>query len=916
VLVGVWLAVVRGQTPPDPASDQPVFRAKADLVAVDASVVDGKGQPVRDLQPEEFTLEVDGKPRRLVSVEYVDRSVPGTSPEATEESQFTSNQGAVTGRLIVLVVDQGHIRWGSGRLVLDSASRFLDRLSPADRVAVAVIPGPGPTVDFTGNREAIRAALKNVVGTQRHFEGFFNLSLTEARAYELRDPFIWPGVVERECLAADMTCPEQLGAEALTQLSEMRVQTRASLRALERLITSLGQIEAPKTMVFISEGIILEDDSTLVSWLARATAAARVSIYALHLDASAFDASSERPGLMIGADALMATNGLELLTGFARGTLFKVSTGGGFAFDRIASEISGYYLLSFEPEPSERDGKTHKIEVDVGRKGVTLRARREFTISESATAASSQEERLGRLLTAPFPETEIALKVATFTLRDMNSPKLRVVISAKIDPGPQPDPTMMIGYVLIDESGLATSDSYHRVTMTAVEGREVRERPYVGSVLVDPGTYTLRLAAVEPSGRSGSVQHTVQAKLAEMGNLRIGDLILSEELPPPGESPRPTFELEADVETLSTYVEVYGAKPEDLKDAAVKLEVAQNEKGPALVNGKVQLAGRDDRRAARSVVSIGLLPPGDYVARAVVSRGSRKVGHVVRPFSIPVRRNASVAVGGGPRAGTAALTSLTGDAGFDFRKEAVLDASVVGTFLDRLQSRLGASMSPEVTAAFDQAQAGRFDAVPQEIDGGEEGRLATAFLQGLKLLSAGDLENAAGNFRAALSVESDFFPALFYLGVCYAAGGRDREASAAWQTSLISESDSPVIYKVLSESLLRLNDTDQAVAVLREAIDVWPDNTDFTRRLAHVYASTDQTPEAMEILTALLEAQPADQDALFLAIRLIYEAHSKGRPVDGGDRERLERYAQQYASANGPQQDLVARWVKFVEEKK
>ena len=35
------------------------------------------------------------------------------------------------------------------------------------------------------------------------------------------------------------------------------------------------------------------------------------------------------------------------------------------AFARLALELSGYYLLGFEPESVDRDGKPHRIKVTV-----------------------------------------------------------------------------------------------------------------------------------------------------------------------------------------------------------------------------------------------------------------------------------------------------------------------------------------------------------------------------------------------------------------------------------------------------------------------------------------------------------------------------------------------------------------------
>ena len=72
----------------------------------------------------------------------------------------------------------------------------------------------------------------------------------------------------------------------------------------------------------------------------------------------------------------------------------------------------------------------------------------------------------------------------------------------------------------------------------------------------------------------------------------------------------------------------------------------------------------------------------------------------------------------------------------------------------------------------------------------------------------GRSEGRRGQFRETLRLDSEFFPAAFYLGSCYAAGGRDHEAAGAWQTSLVTESDAPFIYTLLGDALLRLREID------------------------------------------------------------------------------------------------------------
>ena len=67
-----------------------------------------------------------------------------------------------------------------------------------------------------------------------------------------------------------------------------------------------------------------------------------------------------------------------MLVGVTRGALFNVVVAADAAFDRIESELSGYYLLGVEFDPSDRDGKPHPIRVEVNRPGTVARSRRQL----------------------------------------------------------------------------------------------------------------------------------------------------------------------------------------------------------------------------------------------------------------------------------------------------------------------------------------------------------------------------------------------------------------------------------------------------------------------------------------------------------------------------------------------------------
>ena len=99
---------------------------------------------------------MDGKPRRVLSVEYVGRDLEPAEPPAPRATHFSSNEDVPRGRLVLLLVDRGNIGQGGGREVLKAADRFLDTLAPADRVGLVFVPGPGPSIEFTPDVDLVR----------------------------------------------------------------------------------------------------------------------------------------------------------------------------------------------------------------------------------------------------------------------------------------------------------------------------------------------------------------------------------------------------------------------------------------------------------------------------------------------------------------------------------------------------------------------------------------------------------------------------------------------------------------------------------------------------------------------------------------------------------------------------------------
>jgi hypothetical protein len=119
-------------------SQQPVFRSGVELVTVDATVLNRSGEPIADLAADRFDVTVDGSPRRVVSAQFVPHRTAPLAASAPVD-HFTSNEGVDPGRLILVAVDQTHIRRVEGLAALRAAANFIDALDPSDEVAVTPV---------------------------------------------------------------------------------------------------------------------------------------------------------------------------------------------------------------------------------------------------------------------------------------------------------------------------------------------------------------------------------------------------------------------------------------------------------------------------------------------------------------------------------------------------------------------------------------------------------------------------------------------------------------------------------------------------------------------------------------------------------------------------------------------------------
>jgi VWFA-related protein len=910
--IAAWLA----QDPSQPPQPPQTFKSSVDLVPVDVNVVDRNGRPISDLTAQDFSLKVDGKARRVVSAQFIGVT-RGVERTPKEPALYSSNPPSSGARLIMLVVDQGNIGSSRGKYAIDAAARFIDRLTPDDRIGLVTIPGAGPQIDFTANHALVETALKSVVGTSDDGEHQNSqIGLTEAIALERGNRQVIQEILDRECtgLAAGPLgdCRQALEAQGRSVYIDLKGRARDTLLSLRHVMDRLARTATPKTVVLVSEGILLDArDLGEISWLGPLAARGQVTLYVLQLEPPAFNASNSQSSPTRAADVQFAHEGLGFLAGAARGSVFNVISGADAAFNRLTTELSGYYLLSFAPEAVDRDTKSHKIKIEVpGRKDVTVRARNEFSVD--VPRALTTEQQLAETIAAPLLATDIGVKLTSYSFTENDSNRIRVVLAAEIDRSQNAGRKLALAYTVVDSRDQIVSAQVEP-EVTGGMRPEAQTQIYLGAVTASAGTYRIKLAVVDDSGKRGSVEHTIQARLTNAGQLHVTDLLLGEE-GGSGGSLIPTVTANFAGDLLHGYLEVHSEASQALSDATVEIEVASTPDARPIESAAARMVDQPSapaRRAAEGVVPIGLLPPGDYVARAVVTVAGQRVGQVSRPFRI-VRTAATPASAATTTTGLAKPPIPFASRTESFERKSVLTAPVISFFVDRMN--IGRGGSPTSPAAVAAAREGKFDEASEAAKAGANSQLAAVFFDGLARYARGDLEGAAARFRETIKMESDFLPAAFYLGACYAAGGKDRDAAGAWQMSLITEGEAPFIYTLLGDAFIRLGEMNSAIDILKEAASLWPGNDQVQLRLGTAYSRASRPVEAVQALELYLSQHPQDQEPLLIALRSIYEARSTGQSIGTAeeDRKRFERYATAYAAAGGSQQALVEQWRRFV----
>jgi VWFA-related protein len=339
------LAGAQDQPAEGSAAAQPTFRTGINIVRVDVTVTGRDAAPVPDLTAEDFDVFEDGHPQRVDSVQFVrvtgrpaendDLSLDIRSPEHAAQEAAREDV-----RLLVIFIDDYHLR--NGALFDYQLRRLLWRfvmteMAPTDLFALMGPLTPISDLGITRNKQDIIARINRIQGRL--------------------GGFVPPrSVIEESHLR-------------MNPAERARVRAQITYSALQSLVVHLsGLREGRKSILFVSEGPpVIGNGQPLFDRLRDVIAAANTGNVTIHtLDPREIGAG---PLMNPSNDALAAETG---------GRRLGASNDHTRALRAVMADASAYYLLGYSPERENADGKFHKIEVRVKRKGLRVLARKGY----------------------------------------------------------------------------------------------------------------------------------------------------------------------------------------------------------------------------------------------------------------------------------------------------------------------------------------------------------------------------------------------------------------------------------------------------------------------------------------------------------------------------------------------------------
>ncbi len=448
LVIGIFLTgSALGQDPrvsPTPVDD--VVKISTNLIQIDVSATDKKGNPIRDLRAEEIEIYENGKKQVVSNFSFVSgMHTSPTKPSKPAKDQIpqpiipTSRPDpARVRRTIALVVDDLGLSFNSIFWVKQALRKYVnEQVQEGDLIAIIrTAGGMGALQQFTTDKRQLHQVIDDLKFST---QGRGRISTFEPITAVLKNQVGGDNAMELQRQAAQ---DYEFEREAAAFRSSVFVN--GTLGAINFVVRGMEKMPGRKSIVLLSDGIAFFDSSgrgigqagPLREAMRRLVDQANRAAVVIHTVGAR---GLESPGAQA-MDDWTAPNfsqqlqdrenefsdsqdGLRHLAAETGGLAFVNSNDINYGLGRVMDDQS-YYLIGYEPDEATFDPKRQKfnrIEIKVNRPDVVVRYRSGFlgvTDDQIKQTVIPGAQAMENALTSPFAVDDIRLRLHTVFTTD------------------------------------------------------------------------------------------------------------------------------------------------------------------------------------------------------------------------------------------------------------------------------------------------------------------------------------------------------------------------------------------------------------------------------------------------------------------------------------------------------------------
>jgi VWFA-related protein len=535
------------QRPPAPPAAQApqAIRTTTELVLVNVVARDRKGNLVRDLKREDFTVLEDGQKQQVSSFDFENIDELALAGQTTALTTGTENAAAAAAvkpqatidardrRLILLFFDFSAMEVDQIDRAVDSAKKYVNaKMQPADLIAiVSLSTNMRLDLDFTDDKKKVLSVLSAYNSDSG--QGFDNGATGSSE-----------GAAETSgAFTADDTDYNTFSADR-------------KLLALQSIIQAVGKLPQKKSLIYFSNGISQSgvDNQSVLRAATAAAVKANVAIYPLDVrglqalpgGGEAQNASLHGQSAYSGASVLNDLNSnaasqesLSTLAADTGGKAFFDSNDFSGVFSQVQKDTSAYYILGYSSSNHAKDGRFRHIKVVLNRPDVKLEYRAGYYAGRDFEHSNrtDREQQIQDELASDLPATDVAVYAGTAYFRRDDSHYFLAV--SLVVPGSQipfvqekdkDSATLDIAGQVLEGGKFPVGHLRDTVKLAVDSTKQVRRKnvQYNTSFLLAPGSYHLKFVVRENrTGRMGTFETDVQVPDLRKVPLRSSSVVLS-----------------------------------------------------------------------------------------------------------------------------------------------------------------------------------------------------------------------------------------------------------------------------------------------------------------------------------------------------------------------------------------------------